>query len=181
MATYVEELIRKACQVNSVVIGTKACETVSITGPLRLAERDPEKAIALAVTSLVGQSAKEIKKTVVPAVPADFTVVLTAANKYTAVLVRVAGSKNNFKQGDVLLTLSGTGMSPTKVALCPNSNRVEAFVLLTNDNGGVGQISAPSAIIATWLVADHPEAAGLEYVVALEGISLRDFSNRGQG
>jgi hypothetical protein len=163
---------------NTVMLGTKACEAVSITGPLRLANANPIALIDLAMNALQGQSSKEIKKGIIPATPADFTVAMTATNRYVGLLIRVTGSKLAFTQGAVILTISGTGMSATKIALSPLSNHIEAMVLLTSDNGGVGSIAAPTDIIATWLLADHPEATGLQYVIELESISLRDFTNR---
>lgn len=176
--TYVEALFAKAVENNAVAMGTKNCDVIVLTGPLRISARTPQGLITLAMTALQGASFKEIAKNVVPAVPANFTVPLTAANRYCALLIRVTGSKNAYKQADVLLTVTGTGMTTSKVAISPHSNKAEALLLLTNDNGGVGQISAPTVVVVSWLVADHPEAAGLEYAINVEGISLRDFTDR---
>lgn len=178
MQTYAELIIHKMVQKNTTVLGTKSCEAISLAGPLRLASRNPRSLIELAMTALAGQSTKEILKGVVPAVPANFTISMTSANRYCALLVRVSGSRNSFKQGDVLLTIAGTGMTDTKVALSPLSTHCEMMVLLTSNNAGVGSIAAPTAVTVAWLLADHPEVAGLEYVVEAESISLRDFTSR---
>lgn len=176
--TYAEIVIQKMVQKNTTVLGTKACEAISISGPLRLANRNPRALIELAMTALAGQATKEIVKAVVPVVPANFTISMTSANRYVALLIRVAGSKYGFKQADVLLTVAGTGMTDTKVALSPLSNKAELMVLLTSNNAGVGSIAAPTAVTVTWALADHPEAAGNEYAVMVESISLRDFTSR---
>jgi hypothetical protein len=171
-------IIEKMVEKNTTVLGTKSCEAISLTGPLRLANRSARALIELAMTALAGQSTKEIAKGVVPAVPANFTVSLTAANRYVALLIRVTGAMLAFKQGDVILTATGVGMTPTRFAMSPLSNHIEMMVLLTSDNGGVGSIAAPTVVAVNWLLADHPEAAGLEYVIELESISLRDFTSR---
>lgn len=178
MSTYFEMILAKCAERNTTVLGVKGCEVVWLNGPLRLANKNAEALGALAMTALAGEASKEIRKGAVPAVPANFTISMTASRRYVGLIIRVSGSKNSFKQGDVLLTVSGTGMSTIKFAIAPLSNHCEAAVLLTNDNGGVGQIAAPTAISVLWEVADHPEAAGLEYVVEAESVSLRDFTSR---
>jgi hypothetical protein len=178
MATYAEMIIERMVQKNTTLLGTKHCEAVSISGPLRLANANWRALIDLAMNALAGQSTKEIAKGVVPAVPADFIVALTTTNRYVGLLIRVSGAKLAFKQGDVILTVTGTGMSPMKFAMSPLDTHIEMMLLLTSDNAGVGSIAAPTNIQASWLLADHPEVSGLEYVVELESISLRDFTAR---
>jgi hypothetical protein len=176
--TYFEKILVDAVNKNSTLLGVSHAEVVSISGPLRLGNETFEGIANLAMTALGGFSTKEVAKAVVPAAPANFNVVPTAANKAVGLIIRVAGSRNTFKQGPVILTVTGTGMSSTKFAIYPHSNEASIMVLLCNDNGGVGAISAPTAINVAWLVAEHPEAAGLEYVISAELITLRDFTRR---
>jgi len=177
--TYFETLLKRATELNSVIISAEHCHVVSLAGPLRLDSQSWLDVATRAITALGGFSTKEIGKGFVAAAPANFTITHTAASKAVALIIRVSGARNAFKQAAVLLTIAGTGMTSTKFALYAHSNEATALVLLTNDNGGVGAIAAPSGITVAWLVADHAEAAGSEYAVSSELVTMRDFTRRG--
>lgn len=187
--TYIEKLISQACERNTPVLPVDNSQVVITQGPIRLANRNPAALVDLAKNVLQGSASKEIKSLGIAATPADAALLHTTTVRACGLLLRIAGAPNTFRRGPVSLKVlqSGTAVASGKVTngvaittftIYPAAADSLVFVLLTNDNGGVGQVAAPTGIGVEWELDDHPGTTASEYVVSSEVITLRDFTTR---
>lgn len=186
-----EQMFEECVKNNVTALGYNGAGVTVVQGPLRLTSADPAAAKALAATALAGSAGKE-KKNKSYAVPTGATVAndqvctLTAGIKACALLIRYSGPYNGWHRRSGIFTIAGTGMTTMKVAIDPNGPGAAcAFVLLTTDNGGPGQISAPSGITVTWGTLDNlntgsgvdpTEGEGDIFSFSVEPVTLRDFA-----
>lgn len=176
---------------NVTAIGNGRSVPVILSGPLRLTSSNPQAAETLAITALAGSSTKEKKIGYFACVaagtaPADTVITLTAGIKAVGLMIRCSGTNTGWGRAPVVVQIAGTGMTTMKVAIESSEDApvAEAFVLLVTDNGGPGQISAPSGITVTIPTLDNagvaalgtvPAGATTAFAVAVEPVTTRDF------
>lgn len=165
-------------------------QVVITSGAVRLANRNPAALIDQAKNLCLGSAAKEIKQATIGA-PANRGVKHTTTIRAVALLVRVCGAPNVFRRGPVTLkierdntadpldnTLVPNGTEVTTFTVYPASSDAMVLVLLTSDNGGVGQLTGFTGLGTEFTTAANPAATAEEYVISSEVITLRDFTVR---
>lgn len=188
MQTYIEKAFATAVARNSPVIALDDSTQVVITsGPSRLAHKSPAKMIELALNSLGGASEKRIGSLSASA-SATLGAWLPVSTRAVGVIVRIAGARNTFRRGPVTVTLlygntvvDGTdpgGTAITTVTLYPGADTATALVLFTQDNRGEGQISSFTGIALEHAIGSNPGTVAGEYIVSIESVTARDFTNR---
>lgn len=187
MKTYIESLIDDMCARNTPVMPVDKSQVVITSGPVRLANRNPAAVVGLAKNLLQGSSAKEVKAYTI-GTPTAGGCNLTVGLRTVGLIVRVSGSQNTFRRGPISLLIeqgnSSTGVAVpngtavTKFTIYPAEQTATVIVLLTSDNGGVGQVTAFTGVALEYVLADNAGDVANEYVISIEPITLRDFTTR---
>lgn len=184
----IELLFEECIRSNRTALGINANVSV-VAGPLRVNSTEPEAAKALAATALAGSALKQVKlcagASTIAAASGDRAATLTSTIKTTAVLIRYVGPTQSWYRAAYQFDITGTGMTTTSVVIQPNGADGQpacAFVLCTTDNGGVGQVSAPSGVAVTWNITTNGGSAatdpsiGDKFVFDATTVTLRDFA-----
>lgn len=188
MQTYVERQMVEACARNTPVLPTDNSQVVVITGPVRLAHKNPAALAELARNAVLGHSTKEIKKLGIGA-PASGTMQFTSTLRQCGNLIRVSGAPNTFRRAPVTISvwrnvttlaagLPDSGSLICKFTVYPAASDAQVLVLFTNDNGGVGQITADTGVAVSYSTADNSGDTASEYAISAESINARDFVTR---